>query len=106
MAVAAVEPQFWRNALSVLGLPDDLAERQMERSSWKHQIDQVSRRFSTRTRAQWEVAFDTVDACVTPVLTPQEARSHPQVQQYYQSDGQVMRPKAAPMFRPFAWPEG
>jgi alpha-methylacyl-CoA racemase len=33
--------------------------------------------FATRTRAEWEAVFDGKDACAAPVLSWQEAQSHP-----------------------------
>ena len=34
--------------------------------------------FASRTRAEWCAVFDEVDACVTPVLSLDEASRHPQ----------------------------
>ena len=37
-----------------------------------------STRFAQRTRAEWEAVFAGTDACVTPVLSLEEAPEHPQ----------------------------
>ncbi|MBF9033229.1 CoA transferase [Rhodobacterales bacterium HKCCE2091] len=99
MAVAAVEPQFWRAALDVLGLDAAMADRQWDRADWPAQIAEVAGRFADRTRPDWEAAFDGVDACVTPVLGMDEARAHPQVSRYFERAGEVLRPMPAPIFR-------
>ena len=100
MAVAAVEPQFWRNAVAVLGLEATLPEHQADRADWPRQIALVAARFAQRDRAEWEQAFAGVDACVTPVLSISEAVAHPQIQPYFEAVQGVSRPRPAPMTAP------
>ncbi len=100
MAVAAVEPQFWANALAVLGLEAEMVGQQWERAQWPAQIAAVAERFAGRDRAEWEAAFAGVDACVSPVLSIAEARMHPQIGRYFEAAGSVMRPRPAPILAP------
>ncbi|WP_118138322.1 CaiB/BaiF CoA-transferase family protein [Oceanicella sp. SM1341] len=97
MSVAAVEPQFWRAALAALELSPELLAQQWQRESWPEQIGLLAERFRSRSRAAWIDAFEGVDACVCPVLTPAEAAAHPQVGCYFEQVGEVSRPRPAPI---------
>jgi len=74
MAVAAIEPQFYRALLDVLDLDDD--PPQWDRSAWPLWGERLAARFATGTRQQWTERFAGTDACVTPVLDPAEAPDH------------------------------
>jgi crotonobetainyl-CoA:carnitine CoA-transferase CaiB-like acyl-CoA transferase len=50
-------------------------------------IDSVGSRLRQKTLAEWETAFDRVDCCTTPVLTPAEALEHP----HHRARGLVVR---------------
>ncbi|MET7422571.1 CaiB/BaiF CoA-transferase family protein [Dactylosporangium sp. NPDC005555] len=76
MAVGAIEPAFHSALLAALGI-DPAGWPQHDRDRWPGQRDELARIFATRTRADWELVFAEVDACVTPVLTPGEAPHHP-----------------------------
>ncbi|KAF4456254.1 alpha-methylacyl- racemase [Fusarium albosuccineum] len=72
MAVGALEPQFFANLLLGLGLGHESlttgeSERQDKRS-WPRMHRLFEERFKTKTRREWEAVFDSLDACVTPVL--------------------------------------
>lgn len=99
MAVAAVEPQFWRNAIETLELDAAMADRQWERKDWPSQIEIMAQRFANRSRAGWIAAFEGIDACVTPVLSVEEAVRHPQAKLYFEQVDDVTRPTAAPIFK-------
>ncbi|MCB1395316.1 MAG: CoA transferase [Rhodobacteraceae bacterium] len=100
MAVAAVEPQFWANALAVLGFDEGVRAQQWDRADWPAQIAAISARFAGRSRAEWEAAFAGVDACVSPVLSIAEARAHPQIAPYFEVRDGAMRPLPAPILQP------
>jgi crotonobetainyl-CoA:carnitine CoA-transferase CaiB-like acyl-CoA transferase len=83
LAVGALELKFWESFCDTA----DLSE--LRTRHWSHgevpgsttaqqSIARVAGRIRSRTLADWIEAFDGVDACVTPVLTPAEALSHPQ----------------------------
>jgi alpha-methylacyl-CoA racemase len=97
VAVGALEPQFYARLLERLSL--DAEEWPMyERQRWPAQRDELERIFGSRPRAHWEELFAGSDACVTPVLTLDEARSHPQLEGrggFVPFDGGVV-PQAAP----------
>ena len=55
--------------------------------------------FASRTRDEWTEVFADVDACVTPVLSPREAATHPYntARTVFDLDGAV-QPMPAPRF--------
>ncbi|MFI5960347.1 CaiB/BaiF CoA transferase family protein [Cryptosporangium sp. NPDC051539] len=74
VAVGASEPPFFRALVAELGLSDviDVA-RQTDPSTWDHQRTAFANAFAARPRDEWGRRFADVDACVTPVLSPDEA---------------------------------
>ena len=85
LAVAAIEPQFYRAFLDKLGLSDArwLAAGypahgpQVTGHEWPALKAELAALFRTRTRDEWCQVFAGTDACVTPVLTLAEAARHP-----------------------------
>lgn len=74
MAVGAIEPQFYDELINKLGLdPDDVPQH----GDWEAAKRVLTRRFKERTMAEWCAVFDGSDACVTPVLTMEEAARYP-----------------------------
>ena len=77
VAIAPLEPQFFEALLNGLGLDAGWAARQYDRGSWDELRKCLTDIFRTRNRDEWADIFSQSDACVTPVLTPQEAAVHP-----------------------------
>jgi len=77
IAVGALEPQF--HAAFVTGLGLDPAEfgDHLDPSHWAERAARIEPIVRARTRDQWVAHFDGLDACVTPVLSPEEALKHP-----------------------------
>ena len=97
MAVGALEPQFYRELLDVLGL-DDGEWPQHDRSRWREQSERLAAIFAARTRADWETVFAGRDACVTPVLSLAEAATTAELRErgtFVEWDG-VPQPAPAP----------
>lgn len=72
MAVGAIEPQFYAEFLDKLGM-DGVPQY----GDWAAAKREVARRFKERTQAEWCAVFDGTDACVTPVLSAEEAARYP-----------------------------
>lgn len=72
LAAAPLEPKFWLAFCQKMGRPD-WAKRQFDP---KLQAE-VADAFLTRTRAEWEAHFAGSEACVEPVLAPDELAAHP-----------------------------
>jgi len=78
VAVGAIESQFYALLLQGLGFDPQSLPPQMERSAWPAMKLRFAEVFRTRTRDEWTAVFAGSDACVAPVLTPEEAAQHPQ----------------------------
>lgn len=101
MAVGAIEPQFYKELVAMLGLSDliDL-ERQMDRSAWADTTARFAGVFSTRSRDEWARLAAEVEACCTPVLDLDEAREHPQAlaSGMFAQVGERIEPAPQPLF--------
>lgn len=75
LAIGAIEPQFWAVVVDVLDLHD--APGQLDADQWPELRRRVTTAVATRTRDQWAAVFEPLDACVSPVLTMDEAPRHP-----------------------------
>lgn len=97
LAFGAIDPRNRRELLEVLGLPPDLPEA-WERSGWEAMKRRVAAIVRTRTRKEWEERFSGSDACVAPVLGPDEAPDHPQLaaREVFVDVGGVRQPAPAP----------
>ncbi len=100
MAVGAVEPQFFAQLVAVMGIDDSAHSFYLDSRGWPQWRELLASEFATRTRAEWEAAFDGVDACVTPVLSPWEAHEHPHnvARQAFSPSGDGQQPAPAPRF--------
>ncbi|GAT68337.1 carnitine dehydratase [Planomonospora sphaerica] len=96
MAVGALEPQFWAQLVSLMGLTD-LPDRE-DRADWPALRERLTEAFRSRTRAEWEAVFDGTDACVSPVLDMAEAPDHPhnRARGTFVEVGGVRQPAPAP----------
>ena len=99
MAVGALEPQFYREFVTILGIDlDDIA--QDNREQWPELRRRIAAAFGQRTQQAWASAFDGTDACVAPVLSLAEAPHHPHLRArdtFIELDG-VAQPAPAPRF--------
>jgi len=77
MAVGPLEPRFYGELLSGLGIDPTEIPGQYDRDGWPELRRTFTEAFAERTRAEWEDVFDGTDACVTPVLSLSEAPEHP-----------------------------
>ncbi len=77
VAVGALEPQFYAALLTGLGLADADLPAQHDRSGWPALRAAFTAAFASRHRDDWVASFEGTDACVTPVLAPDEVASHP-----------------------------
>lgn len=73
IAVGALEKPFHDAFLAGLGLDPDEFPDYLNPQVWAERARLIEPIFRSRTMAEWERHFAVVDACATPVLTPQEA---------------------------------
>lgn len=77
MTVCALEPSFYERLIRGLSLdPAALPDRE-DVTTWSLLRDLLAQRFASETRAHWEEVFAGTDACASPVLTLDEALTHP-----------------------------
>jgi len=100
VAVGAIEPQFYALLLRGLQLDPASLPPQMDRSAWPEMKKLFASIFRTRTRDAWVEVFADGDACVTPVLTPEEAAVHPHAvaRAAFRTSSGALQPSAAPRF--------
>jgi alpha-methylacyl-CoA racemase len=108
LAVAPIEPQFYRTFLQKLGISETrwldagypAVDARTTSQLWPQLKSELSAIFRTQTREHWCELFADSDACVTPVLTVAEAIAHPHNQArnvFVEVDG-VQQNAPAPRF--------
>lgn len=73
MCVGALEPQFYEVFLEKLGLTSDEV---LQYENFEENRRKITEIFKRKTQAEWCAIFDGTDACVTPLLSLQDAVSH------------------------------
>ena len=77
ISLGAVEPQFYRQLLELLGLShDEEFQVQMDPRRWPRLKDRLTELFKTRTRDEWCGVLEGTDACFAPVMSMAEASTH------------------------------
>jgi alpha-methylacyl-CoA racemase len=99
MAVGALEPPFYAELLSRLGLDAD-ENVQTDMASWPRLRERLVATFATRSQAEWADVFAGSDACVEPVLGLLEAAEHQHLSARgtFVHDRDVVQPGPAPRF--------
>ena len=77
VAVGALENKFFRELVTKLELPEEMINEQMNLDRWSEFETIFGDLFLTKSRDEWSEIFKNSDSCVTPVLSLDEARSHP-----------------------------
>jgi len=79
LALGALEPKFWRSFCEQIGRPD-LAPMQHAEGSERQRIHaEVQAVMRTRTRDAWLTRFADADACLTAVVSRDDALADPHV---------------------------
>lgn len=109
LACAPLEQKFWVNFCRVIGLPDALVDDATSPQATEAAVRDI---IGSKPSADWLVAFDGVDACVTLVKSVSEAAEDPHFQARGLFDGTMpagaialtpLPPPIAPIYRD---PEG
>jgi alpha-methylacyl-CoA racemase len=77
VAVGALEPKFWTELLTTLGLDPAALPSPYDPAHHAELTELLAGIFAGRTRDEWAELFEPIDACVAPVLTLGEAPGHP-----------------------------
>lgn len=100
VALGALEGPFWEEFLSILGLPADDMPSRDDPTQWQRGKEVLSKTFLTRSRDEWSTLFDGSDACVSPVLSLDEAPMHPHAvaRSAFVEVGNMLQPAPSPRF--------
>jgi alpha-methylacyl-CoA racemase len=100
MSVGALEPKFYAEFTTLLGLDPETAALRADPSGWPRLRAAIADAFAGRTRQQWADVFEGTDACVAPVLSLSEAAKHPHLaaRETFIDVGGVSQPAPAPRF--------
>ncbi|WP_134725546.1 CaiB/BaiF CoA transferase family protein [Paracoccus luteus] len=77
LAVAAIEPQFWAELVTRLGLDAGALPDRMDAANWPALRGTLGAAIAARTRDDWAARLEGTDACAAPVLSIDEAAAHP-----------------------------
>jgi alpha-methylacyl-CoA racemase len=77
VAVGAIEERFWGDLVKVLELDPSSVAGRLDPAQWEAVRAELAAVIRTRTRDEWAARAAGTDACLTPVLEPLEAPSHP-----------------------------
>jgi alpha-methylacyl-CoA racemase len=98
VSVGALEPQFYAELLTRLGLTE--APDREDPRQWAELRTRLAAAFASKTRDEWAEIFRGSDACVAPVLSLSEAADHPHISSrgvLVEHQG-VRQPAPAPLF--------
>jgi alpha-methylacyl-CoA racemase len=77
VSLAPIEGKFYAELLRRLDIDPATMPPQMERAQWPAAKERLAALFKTKTCAEWCALLEGTDACFAPVLTTDEAPSHP-----------------------------
>ncbi|GGY90641.1 CaiB/BaiF CoA transferase family protein [Novosphingobium colocasiae] len=100
IAIGPIEPHFHARLLRLLEIDPANFPPQYERARWPEARALLEQAFVRRSRAAWCALLEGTDACFAPVLTLDEAPSHPHMMArgvYRERDGRV-EAQPAPRF--------
>ena len=101
ISVQCLEPKFYAVFAEHLGLTGDPEfARQFDKSLWPKLTARLQDIFATQPQDHWATLFLGTDACVAPVLSPQEAAAHAMNharKTWHEADG-ILQAAPAPRF--------
>jgi alpha-methylacyl-CoA racemase len=100
ISIGSIETKFYEELLRLSGLKGEELPPQNSRENWPRMKERVAALFRTKTRDEWCKIMEGSDICFAPVLSMEEAPSHPQNRHrgsFVELDG-VPQPAPAPRF--------
>jgi alpha-methylacyl-CoA racemase len=101
VSIGSIEPQFYAELLKRTGLDGDPdLGSQMDRSKWPALKTKLAEVFRSRTRDEWCAEMEGTDVCFAPVLSMDEAPSHPHhvARGTFETRDGIVQPAPAPRF--------
>lgn len=100
VAVGAIEMRFWGELVTVLGLDPDELPFHFDQNEWPKLREILAAEIGKYDRDELVARAEGTDACITPVLAPEEAPAHPHnvARGTFVDVGGVQQPAPAPKF--------
>ena len=98
VSIGPLEAKFFKQLLTLLELPPELAGWQSDRARWPALREQLAQAFAARSRDEWTARLEGTDACFAPVLNFDEGPNHPHLRArgtFIEVDG-IAQPAPAP----------
>ncbi|MFO7964718.1 MAG: CaiB/BaiF CoA-transferase family protein [Desulfobacterales bacterium] len=77
ISIGSIEPQFYALLLKLGQIDDPQFQNQHDRSNWPMLKEKIASVFKTKTRDEWCDIMLGTDTCFAPVLSMEEAITHP-----------------------------
>ena len=77
IAIGSIEPQFYSELLEKLEIDDEQFKDQHNKQIWPELKEKMAVKIKLKSRSEWVEIFSNSDACVSPVLSMEEAQEHP-----------------------------
>jgi|TARA_Y100000590_G_scaffold455618_1_gene604622 alpha-methylacyl-CoA racemase len=100
VSIGSIEEKFYNILLEKLGLDPKLLPPQMDQNQWPILKEKIAEKIQTKTRDEWISIMEGTDVCFAPVLSLEEAPSHPHNlarENFVKVDG-ITQPAPAPRF--------
>jgi alpha-methylacyl-CoA racemase len=78
ISLAPIEPEFYAQFIALMGIDESTLPKKMDRNGWPEWRRFLELQFLSKTRDEWCAILEGTDACFAPVLSFEEAPSHPQ----------------------------
>nr|WP_295076149.1 CaiB/BaiF CoA-transferase family protein [uncultured Roseateles sp.] len=100
VTLGAIEPQFYVEMLQRLDLQDVDPQAQFDTRQWPALRARVAACIKAKTQAEWQNLLEGTDVCFAPVLSLEEAASHPHnlARGNFSRINGKLQPNAAPRF--------
>src|SRR6185437_244738 len=79
ISIAPIEDKFFLELIRLIGLPQSTVELKKDKRRWSELRTVLADTFAKQPSSHWRELLENTDACFAPVLTMDEARSHPQL---------------------------
>ena len=100
ISVAPIETRFFEELLRHLDIPLSQFPDRWDKQQWRRLRETLASKFLTRSRDEWAALLEGTDTCFAPVLTMDEAPTHPHaaMRGAFATINGIQQPAPAPRF--------
>ncbi len=100
ISIAPIEAKFHAELMQRLEIDPSSIPAQWDKDNWPAVKDRLAAIFLTRTRAEWTARLEGTDCCFAPVMSMDEAHTHPHnvARKAFIEVGGITQPAPAPRF--------